>query len=57
MYEVSMKYVVCFSKISKAFDKVWHKGLIHNLEQNAIGGPLLKILTDFLNSQKQRVVL
>ena len=23
--------------------KVWHKGLIHKLEQNAIGGPLLKI--------------
>ena len=31
---------------------VWHK-----LEQNWIGGPLLKILTDFLKSRKQRVVL
>ena len=27
------------------------------LEQNIIGGPLLKILTDFLKSRKQRVVL
>ena len=26
--------------ISKAFDKVWYKGLIHELEQNGIGGPL-----------------
>ena len=42
---------------SKAFDKVWHKGLIHKLKQNGIGGPLLKILTDFLKSRKQRVVL
>ena len=42
-----------FLDISKAFDKVWHKGLIQKL----IGGPLLKILTDFLKSQKQRVVL
>ena len=39
------------------FDKVWHKGLIHKLKQNGIGGPLLKILTDFLKSRKQRVVL
>ena len=42
---------------SKAFNKVWHKGLIHKLKQNGIGGPLLKILTDFLKSRKQRVVL
>ena len=46
-----------FLDIPKAFDKVWHKGLIHKLKQNGIGGPLLKISTDFLNSQKQRVVL
>ena len=46
-----------FLDISKAFDKVWHKGLIHKLEQNGIGGLRLKILTDFLKSQKQRVVL
>ena len=46
-----------FLDISKAFDKVWHKGLIHKLEQNEIGGPLLKILTDFLKSWKRRVVL
>ena len=37
-----------FLDISKVFDKAWHKGLIHELEQNEIGGPLLKILTDFL---------
>ena len=46
-----------FLDISKTFGKVWHKGLIHKLEQNGIGGLLLKILTDFLKSQKQRVVL
>ena len=48
---------VVFLDISKAFDKVWHKGLIHKLKQNSIGGPLLKILTDFLRLRKQRVVL
>ena len=46
-----------FLDVSKAFDKVWHKGLIHKLEQNEIGRPPLKILTDFLKSRKQRVVL
>ena len=46
-----------FLDISKTFDKVWHKGLFHKLEQNEISGPLLKILTDFLKSPKQRVVL
>ena len=46
-----------FLDISKAFGKVWHKGFIHKLEQNGIGGPPLEILTDFLKSWKQRVVL
>ena len=48
-----------FLDISKniAFDKVWHKGLIHKLKRNGICGPLLKFLTDFLKSRKQRVVV
>ena len=46
-----------FLDISKEFGKVWHKGLIHKLKQNGIGGLLLKILTNFLKSQKQRVVI
>ena len=46
-----------FLDISKAFDKVWHKGLLYKLEQNGIKGPLLNILADFLRSRKQRVVL
>ena len=52
-------YEVCgvFLDISKAFDKAWHKVLIHKLEQNGISGPLLKILTDFLKFRKQRIVL
>ena len=31
-----------FLDVSKAFDKVWDKGLIHKLKQNGIGGTLLK---------------
>ena len=46
-----------FLDMSKAFDKVWHKGLIFKLKQNGISGNLLSTLTDFLTLRKQRVVL
>ena len=51
-------YEICdvFLDFSKAFNKVWHKGLVHKLEQNGIDGYLLKILTDFFKSRKQRFV-
>ena len=39
--------------ISKAFDKVWPKGLIFKLSQNGISGNLLDILSDFLSDRKQ----
>ena len=43
--------------ISKAFDKVWHDGIIYKLTQNGILGNLLNLLEDFLKERKQRVVL
>ena len=43
--------------ISKAFDKVWHEGLLLKLNQNGISGNLLKLLSDFLSYRKQGVVL
>ena len=46
-----------FFDISKAFDKVWHDGVIFKLEQNGISGDLLNILIDFLSIRKQRVVV
>ena len=46
-----------FLNISKAFDKVWHKGLTFKLKQNRVTGDLLNILIDFLKERKQRVVL
>ena len=46
-----------FLDISKAFNKVWHKCLLHKLKENGINGPLLNVLEDFLCSRKQRVVL
>ena len=46
-----------FLDMSKAFDKVWHMGLVFKLKQNGISGNLLSTLTDFLKLRKQRVVL
>ena len=46
-----------FLDISKAFDKVWHDGLIYKLKQNGIKEKLLCLLIDLLKNQQQRVVL
>ena len=46
-----------FLDVSKAFDKIWHEGVIFKLKQNGISGDILNILTDFLGNRKQRVVL
>ena len=46
-----------FLDISKAFDKVWHKGLIYKLKQIGVAGNLLNTLANFLKYRKQRVVL
>lgn len=46
-----------FCDISKAFDKVWHRGLILKLEAAGITGPLLGWLTNYLHGRSQRVVL
>ena len=46
-----------FLNISKAFDKVWHEGLLLKLRLNRISGNLLKIMEDFLANRYHRVVL
>ena len=46
-----------FLDISKAFDKVWHNGLIYKLKQNGVAGDLLDTLTNFLKERKERVIL
>ena len=43
--------------ISKAFDKVWHAGLIFKLKQNGIQGKMLQILSNFLSNRFQRTTL
>ena len=46
-----------FLDISKAFDRVWHEGLLFKLKSNGIDGPLFSLLENYLRNRKQRVVL
>ena len=46
-----------FTDISKAFDKVWHEGLVFKLKQNGVSGSLLNFFKNYLSDRKQRVVL
>ena len=53
----SLEVRAVFLDMSKAFDKVWHSGLIFKLKQNGISGKLLSLIEDYLRNRKQRVVL
>ena len=43
--------------ISKAFDKVWHAGLLHRLRSFGISGQILGLICSFLSNRGLRVVL
>ena len=44
-----------FCDISKAFDKVWHRGLLFKLRQNGIKGNRLAWISNYLSSKKNKV--
>ena len=46
-----------FFDISKAFDKVWHEGLLFKLQSYGVDGNLLRLLKNYLAGRQQRVVL
>ena len=58
-FESTKYHEVCavFLDISKAFDKVWHDGLIFKMRQNGISGKLFKLFQNYLSNRKQRLVL
>ena len=43
--------------ISKAFDKVWHEGLLYKLKSMGISEELFKLLENYLPGRFQRVLL
>ena len=46
-----------FLDISKAFDKVWHEGLLFKIKSMGISGELYNLLENYLSSRVQRVIL
>eukprot|EP00111_Clytia_hemisphaerica_P012773 TCONS_00037565-protein len=46
-----------FLDISKAFDRVWHEGLLFKLKSYGVSGSLLLLIQNFLFGRSQRVVL
>jgi hypothetical protein len=46
-----------FLDVSKAFDKVWHAGLLHKLKCLGVEGNLLNWLEDYLLERKIRVII
>ena len=46
-----------FFDISKAFDRVWHKGLLYKIEQMGICGDLLQWIKSYLSERKQKVII
>ena len=53
----SLEVRAVFLDISKAFDNVWHDGLIFKLKVNGISGSLIKFFGNYRHNRKQRVVL
>ena len=53
----SLETRAVFLDISKAFDRVWHKGLLFKLKTYGIDGPLFTLLENYLHKREQRVVL
>ena len=51
-----LMWEVCFL-ISKAFEEVWHKGLLLKLKSYGVEGGLLSLLECYLSNREQRVVL
>ena len=43
--------------ISKAFDRVWHAGLLHKLKSYEISCQIFGLISSFLNNRRLRVVL
>jgi hypothetical protein len=51
------EFRIVFYDISKAFDKVWHRGLFHQLNNYGFGGNIIICLEHYLQDRFQRVAI
>ena len=55
--KISLEVRGVFLEIPKAFDQVWHDGLLYTLKLLGICGRYYKLIQLFLNNRHQRVVV
>ena len=55
--DVGKEIRMVFLDATKAFDKVWHKGLLFKLRQVGIEGMVLNWLSSYLENRRQQVVI
>ncbi len=48
---------IVFCDISKAFDRVWHNGLLYKLEKGGITNSALAWIKNYLQDRYKRVVI
>ena len=51
----SEHFCILFCDVNKAFDRVWHPGLLHKLKAYGIDGKLLKWFDSYLSGRTQQV--
>ena len=56
-FDDEREIAVVFLDITKAFDRVWHLGLLHKLKKFGISGNLLNWFKSYLCDRMQRVVI
>ncbi len=56
-FNAGSEVAMVFLDVAKAFDRVWHRGLLHKLSLFGVGGTLLDWFQSYLSSRSQRVVL
>ena len=55
--EAGKEVTMVFLDVSKAFDRVWHSGLLHKLRCLGVEGDLFDWMCDYLNDRKIRAVV
>ena len=46
-----------FLDFTKAFAKVWHKGLLYNLGRYGVNGSFLILMASYIGGREQRVIM
>ncbi|GJQ66664.1 hypothetical protein Trydic_g4632 [Trypoxylus dichotomus] len=54
---ISTPTAAIFLDVEKAFDRVWHAGLVHKMARARIPGPLIQLVRHYLTNRKFHVVV